>query len=268
MGTTKAKDSARPVRARNAPQRPAAGDVRVSDEEAFVLHSYPYKETSLIVETFTRNRGRVALIARGAKRPRSALRGVLLAFQPLELNYLRSRTKGSELAMLTRAEWVGGLPPLRGEGLLCGFYLNELLIKMTAREDPHESLFDAYHEALGALAIHRSAAPILRNFEYTLLREIGYALQLSHCDDTGASIQLDVLYRYVPEHGPVPLLGPQHSDEGPVVLGKTLLDIEAGDYSDPATLSQSKLLTRQLLNHHLAGQVLHTRQMMLELQAL
>lgn len=268
MDTTKVKETARPVRAQASSARALAANTRVSDEAAFVLHSYPYKETSLIIDILTRSQGRLALVARGAKRPRSALRGVLLGFQPLALSFIHGRSKGSELGILTRAEWVGGLPALRGQGLLCGFYLNELLIKMLAREDPHETLFEAYYDALRALSLHKSAAPVLRNFEYTLLREIGYALQLKNCDDTGAVIQADTLYRYVPERGPMTFLGGEGVEPGPVVMGKTLLDIEAGDYSDPTTLWQSKLLTRQLLNHHLAGQTLHTRQMMMELQAL
>ena len=92
-------------------------------QPAYLLHSYPYRETSLVIETFTRNRGRVALVARGARRPRSALRGVLLAFQPLTISW-SGRT---ELRTLHKAEWQGGLPQLKGDALLCGFYINELL---------------------------------------------------------------------------------------------------------------------------------------------
>src|SRR3954447_15614048 len=104
---------------------------RQESREAFVLHTYPYRETSLIVEAFTRSFGRVSLLARGARRPRSAMRGVLLAFQPLALSWFG---KG-ELRTLARAEWVGGQPLLQGEALLCGFYLNELLLRLLPRED-------------------------------------------------------------------------------------------------------------------------------------
>ncbi len=244
-------------------------ELRVQGEPAFVLHSYPYKETSLILDTLTRHHGRIALIARGAKRPRSALRGVLLAFRPLALSWSASRNRASELANLTAAEWVGGVAPPQGEGLLCGFYLNELLIKLLARDDSHEGLFDAYLNALIALGSKAPAAPVLRSFEYRLLSEAGYALQLTHCADGGAPVDAQTWYRYLPERGPVAVLAPGADESlGPLVRGKTLQDIEADDFSDPTTLLQSKLLSRQLLNHHLAGHLLHTRQMLRELQDL
>ena len=109
---------------------------RAEHEPGFVLHTYPYRETSLIVEAFTRQHGRTALIAKGARRPRSALRGVLLAFQPLLLSWAGR----SDLRTLHKAEWQGGLPQLKGAGLLCGFSLNELMVKPLARDDPHEEL--------------------------------------------------------------------------------------------------------------------------------
>src|SRR4051794_13373877 len=107
---------------------------RQESREAFVLHTYPYRETSLIVEALTRSFGRIALLARGARRPRSAMRGVLLSFQPLALSWFG---KG-ELRTMARAEWLGGQPLLQGEALLCGFYLNELLLRLLPREDAHE----------------------------------------------------------------------------------------------------------------------------------
>src|ERR1700704_1444793 len=121
---------------------------RRDEQGAFVLHAYPYRETSLIVEALTAAHGRVALVARGAKRPRSELRGVLQAFQPLSLSW----AGGGELKTLIRAEWRGGLPLVSGSALLCGFYLNELLLKLLAREDPHPRLYLEYEDALARLA--------------------------------------------------------------------------------------------------------------------
>ena len=118
---------------------------RRDDQQAFVLHAYPYRETSLIVEALTLEHGRVAMVARGAKRPRSELRGVLQAFQPLCLSWAGA----GELKTLTRAEWRGGLPLVTGAALLCGFYLNELLLKMLPREDPHPDLFGDYRRRHG-----------------------------------------------------------------------------------------------------------------------
>ena len=114
-----------------------AGRVRLEGQPAFVLHSYPFRETSLMIEVFAKDHGRIALVARGARRPRSALRGVLLAFQPLLLSWAGK----AELRTLHKAEWQGGLPQLKGSALLCGFYLNELLLKLLPRDDPHERLF-------------------------------------------------------------------------------------------------------------------------------
>ena len=102
-------------------------------EPGYVLHSYSFKETSLVVEVFTRECGRIGLVAKGARRPRSALRGTLMAFQPLLLSW----SGRSELRVLHRAEWVGGQPQLSGLALICGFYLNELVLKLMQRDDPH-----------------------------------------------------------------------------------------------------------------------------------
>jgi DNA repair protein RecO (recombination protein O) len=122
---------------------PRAQSQRRDDQPAFVLHTWPYRETSVIVEAFTPDFGRVAMVARGARRPRSELRGLLQAFQPLLLSW----SGQAELKTLIRAEWRGGLPLVRGSALLCGFYLNELLLKLLAREDSHPQLYAAYERA-------------------------------------------------------------------------------------------------------------------------
>ena len=181
---------------------------RADHEAGYVLHTYPYKETSLIVEAFTRRFGRVALLARGARRPRSSLRGVLLAFHPLRFNWAGS----TELATLVSAEWGGGSRSLSGVGLMCGFYVNELMLRLLPREDPHEALFDAYAVALDLLAGDRAPAPVLRAFERRLLAELGYAPALDH-DADHRPIDPDRLYVYEPERGPVPAAGaPQETD--------------------------------------------------------
>jgi recombinational DNA repair protein (RecF pathway) len=149
-----------------------AQPLRRDDQPAFVLHTYPYRETSVIVEAFTAEYGRVAVVARGARRPRSDLRGVLQAFQPLLLSW----SGQAELKTLVKAEWRGGLPRIGGSALLCGFYLNELLLKLLAREDPHPRVYASYEAALAELAAGSEEAPVLRRFELLLLAELGYAL--------------------------------------------------------------------------------------------
>ncbi len=233
---------------------------RHDQEPGFVLHSYPFRETSLIVEVFTRHFGRVGLVARGARRARSALRGSLMAFQPLLLAWGGK----SELRTLHAAEWRGGVPQLRGLGLMCGFYLNELLLKFLARDDPHERLFDLYAGAVAALAREDAVTATLRQFEKNLLRELGYAVPLDRIAGSDRPIDPQQRYAYVIERGPVPLS--EALDSHLEISGKTLLDLACDNYRDPVTLMQSKTLMRHLVGHYLGAQTLHTRQLLLELQ--
>jgi DNA repair protein RecO (recombination protein O) len=235
---------------------------RQDNQPGYVLHTYAFRETSLVVETFTRSHGRIAMVARGAKRPRSALRGSLMAFQPLGLSW---SGKG-ELRLLMRAEWQGGQQRLQGKALLCGFYLNELLLKLLPREDAHEQLFLDYQAALGRLAVATEPSAVLRRFEKALLRELGYALTLERDSASGAGIDPGKAYAYEPERGPVAVNGTAHA--GLVVSGQTLLDIVRDDYSDAQTLHQAKALMRLLISHRLEQRPLNSRRIFEELQQL
>ena len=229
---------------------------RADHEPGYVLHTYPYKETSLIVEAFTRRLGRLALLARGARRPRSAMRGVLLAFHPLRLGWSGS----GELATLMSAEWAGGLSPLAGRGLMCGFYLNELVLRLLPREDPHEGLFDAYTHALARLSARDAHAAVLRSFEKRLLAELGYAPLFDREAQSGAPIEPSGSYVYEPDRGPV-----RASRGDLIVSGRTLLDLAADDYSRSETRDEARYLMRALIGQRLHGQVLHTRSVLMEL---
>jgi len=228
---------------------------RRDDEPAFILHTHPYRETSLIVEAFTERHGRVAMVAKGAKRPRSEMRGVLQAFQPLLLSWAGA----GELKTLVKAEWQGGLPLPTGAALLCGFYLNELLLRLLPREDPHEALFAQYQSALRRLAAGDDSGPVLRAFEKALLKELGYAVVLDR-DGAGGAIDSSRTYRYDPERGPIEAQAGE-----PLVSGRTLLDMARDDYSDPVTQQQSKALMRLLINHRLEHQPLKSRQVFRDL---
>ena len=213
-----------------------------------------------MVETFTRNFGRVGLVARGARRPRSAMRGLMMAFQPLLLSWAGK----SELRTLHKAEWLGGVPQLQGLGLMCGFYLNELLLKFLAREDPHDALYGIYEEAIAALAREPEPAAVLRRFEKHLLKELGYALVLDREADSGKPIDPGKRYTYLIERGPVQLdRGTQAQLE---ISGRTLIELEGDNFADATTLAQSKQLMRFLVNHYLGNQELHTRQLLREMQ--
>ena len=234
---------------------------RILGQPGFVLHSYPYKETSLIVDLFTRDFGRIGVVAKGAKRPHSKLRGALQTFQPLSTSW----SGKSELRTLIDAEWVGGMLPLEKTALLCGFYLNELLVKLLARDDPHPVLFDQYVSTLNQLAHNEPAQTVLRKFERALLKETGVAADLTRCTSTRGPVEATRDYVVDPERG---ARVARVSDTWPIVSGKTLIDMENEDYLDPVTQMQSKQLMRFLLAHQLGGAPLNTRQILIDLMQL
>jgi DNA repair protein RecO (recombination protein O) len=244
------------------PSRGSSSESRITEQPAFVLHSYPHRETSLIIDVLTRDHGRLALVAKGAKRPHSALRGVLQTFQPLALSW----SGKSELRTLTGAEWVGGMLPLAGDALLCGFYVNELLVKFCGREDPHPQLFQHYVVTLARLAHDEPAVQVLRSFERVLLRETGYAMALNRTV-ARKTVQPEGRYVFDPERG-VREASDDLPAQWPVVAGQTLLDMEADDYRRTQTVAQSKTLMRFLLNIYLGGTPLATRQILIDLQNL
>ena len=239
-------------------------------DRAYILHSYPYRETSLILQAWTEKHGRLGLVAKGARRPKSASRSTLVAFQPLVLDWFGR----AELKTLKTAEPAAPATPLGGQALMSGFYLNELLLKLTTRDDPHEGLFRAYDEAIGALrAVSRqeraasALEPTLRRFELRLLQELGYAVELTRESPGGAAIAAEREYWYVVERGPVQVPEGAPAPANAVRLrGRTLVDLEHGRLEDAATIVEAKRLMRVLINHSLNGQELATRAMVRDLQ--
>lgn len=237
---------------------------RQDNQPVYVLHTYPFKETSLVVELFAHSFGRVATTAKGARRPRSAMRGMLQSFQPL----IATWSGKLELKTLHSLDWGGGLLLLKGEALMCGFYLNELLLRLLPREDPHEALFEYYSATLKILASGEDFATTLRRFELKLLQELGYAIPLQQ-DVSHEQIVETANYRYVAEHGAARLSTTLNSQKNGVQLfGKTLIDMASDDYRNTQTQQQSKQLMRYLLAHYLGDKPLHTRQLLIDLQGL
>jgi len=236
---------------------------RRDDQPAFVLHTYPYRETSVIVETVTAAYGRVALVARGARRARSELRAAIQAFQPLSLSW----SGGGELKTLLKAEWRGGLPLVGGSALLCGFYLNELLLKLLPREDPHPQLFRDYEAALVELAASAEQAPVLRRFELRLLSELGYALPLTHEVDTGQPVDPAERYYYAFDRGPRLKIA-EPGRRYPQVRGATLLALAQQDFSAPEAAAEAKRLMREVLDHYLEQRTIVSRRVVRDLQAM
>lgn len=175
---------------------------------AYVLHRWDWSESSLIVDLFTRERGRLVVVAKGAKKPTSNFRAVLLPFCPLlALPGKAPADEASEVHTLRSAEWAGGQPLLQPSQLFSGFYLNELLMKLLAREDAHPQLFDAYAWALAALATGHDEAAVLRAFELLLLRETGVLPELGHDALTAAPLDAEAGYRLQAQTGLVAARG-------------------------------------------------------------
>lgn len=224
----------------------------------YVLHTLPWRETSLLVEVLTREHGRIALMARGARRPRSTIRGVLRAFQPLQLEWFG---KG-ELRTLAHADWGAWQALLGGHGLYCGLYLNELLLRLLARDDPHPGLYDAYAATVSALAVGINDEISLRRFELRLLRELGYGLSLEHEGDAQTPVRPDGQYVFEPEQG---LRIAAVRTNAVQFSGRALLAIAADDWSEPQTGIQAKALMRLVLSFHLGHQELNTRELFREI---
>ncbi len=233
---------------------------RLDNQPVYVLHTYPFKETSLVVELFSKQFGRIAAIAKGARRPRSTMRGMLQSFQLLSGAW----SGKNELKTLHSLDWNSGLTLIRGEALMCGFYMNELLLRLLPREDAHETLFEYYTNTMQTLADGSDLATTLRRFELKLLQEMGYAVPLL-TDENGQKVEVEKTYRYEAEYGACELTSTRN---GVQLSGKTLLDMADDDYSDSFTQSQSKQLMRYLLSHYLGDKPLHTRQLLIDLQTI
>lgn len=264
---------------------------------AYVLHSHDWSESSLILELFTRDHGRVVAVAKGAKRPYSQLRPVLMPFQRLVVSFGVKRSEDAEVWLLRQAEWAGGPAWPGGAALLPGFYLNELLMRLMVRHDPHPALFDAYAQTLQAMADPSLLQAALRAFELILLRELGHLPDLATLTVNGHAVLAGQSYELHPELGVLaarwmgePGAGPvsidggvlahmeaalsrpvaqpdaltMHSDVSPVpVLPTAVPSLMAACM--PA-LSELKSVLRTLIHYHLGSQVLRTRQLMIELQ--
>jgi DNA repair protein RecO (recombination protein O) len=220
---------------------------RIQLEPAYVLHSRSFRETSLIVEAFTREHGRIAVVARGAKSARSRWRNVLQPFRPLLLSW----NQKSDLGTLTAADQVASPPPLQGQSLYCGMYLNELLMRLLHRGDPHVEVFECYRQVLSELALEMQPQPILRVFEKHLLEAIGYAMLLDREYSSGSEIQTQDWYDYKPDRGPVRCSGPGKGR----VSGAALLALHTENLSGE-NLPELRMLMRSVIGYHLGGKPL------------
>lgn len=230
--------------------------MRVAAEPAFVLHARDYSESSLLLEVFAARHGRLGILAKGARRPRSPWRGILKPFQPLLLSW----SGRGELAILTGAETERGTDGLSGPAVFFGFYLNELLVRLLHRHDPHEALYRAYRQALSSLGRGEEHEAVLRIFEKHLLRELGYGLVLDH-DVDRAPLDAQAVYDYLPERGPRRLASGAGPGEGVLIRGASLLALARERFDDEGMLREVKTLMRAALARHLGDKPLNSRRL-------
>lgn len=233
--------------------------MRAQSQSALVLHHRAYSETSLLLEVFTRDSGRIGLIAKGARRPKSKLRGVLKPFQPLLIGW----SGRGELGVLTGAETDGAERYLAGAATYCGFYMNELLVRLLHRHDPHEALFESYCATLGMLTAERSNETALRIFEKRLLKELGYGLVLDRDVADNSPIVGEALYDFIFDRGPVRVARPDlHTRPlGFRLRGASLRALAEESLEDAIALREIKGLMRAVLERHLGDKPLHSRRL-------
>jgi DNA repair protein RecO (recombination protein O) len=234
--------------------------LRASLEPAWILHHYPYRDSSLLLEVFSREYGRVGLVARGARSARSRWRGQLQLLRPLLLSW----NMRSELGTLTGVDYRGRAAMLPGRQLLSACYLNELLLRLLTRQDPHPELFVAYEQAI--LTLDTAGEPALRLFEKRLLQALGYGLLLDREADTGAPLAADGLYEYRLEQGPVRCRA--ETGAGICLQGASLLALHHENLAGSRTCREIRRLMRAALALYLGARPLKTREVLRQLSAL
>jgi len=228
---------------------------RVSNESIFILHQRPFSETSLLIEGFSRNYGRVVLMAKGVKKRKSRLRGMLLPFQRVTASW---SGKG-EIKTMINADMGGCRKSLAGEKLFCGYYLNELILLTLQKGDPHEKLFDCYAHTVNKLSEDSDIEKTLRIFEKNLLQEIGYGLNLTHDVASGAPIDPNVTYLYIWGSGAIPR--ESSTDSGAVIQGGSLLALHEETIFSELHRRELKQLTRGVIDYQLGGKPIKSRRM-------
>jgi DNA repair protein RecO (recombination protein O) len=221
---------------------------------AFLIHRRDYRNTSLLLELFTADEGRMPAIARGAKSGRSSRALLLQPFSPL----LISLSGRGEVKSLAQVEHDGRPYHLTGERIYCGIYLNELLMRLLERGDPYPYLYFQYHQTLDRLASTEVASQCLRDFEIQLMKELGYGLLLDRTADSDEPIDPDCSYDYHIEHGPVKSVVGQSEAH---ISGRTLICLHTRDRLDEQSAFEAKRLMRRVINYYLGNKPLKSREL-------
>ena len=231
--------------------------MRVQDQPAYILHHYPYRDSSQIIELFTRDYGRISTVSRGSRGAKSKQKSLLQAFTPLHVSW---SGKG-EMPLLTSVEASAGPLFLKGNSLVSGFYINELLVKLLHRHDVHEEVFLLYESTLALLQDHQQLESNLRVFEKRLLQFLGFGLNLDVDADSGEQVKEEFQYFYFVEHGPV-LSSEDRADSGYLQIGgKSLLAFEEDSLDDEQVRKEIKSLMRFVLAHYMEGKPLKSREL-------
>ena len=237
-----------------------SNQIRVSLEPDWILHHYPYRDTSLLVEVFSREHGRIGLVARGARSARARWHGHLQILRPLLLSW----SLRGDLGTLTGVESRKAVKQLPGRKVLSACYLNELMMRLLTRHDPHPDLFDAYEQAIRDL--DSGEEPVLRSFEKRLLQALGYGLLLDHEADSRTPIDRDSYYEYQLERGPVRCA---HTNaDGIYLRGSSLLALQNDSLTDRHACKEVKHLMRAALGLYLGSRPLKTREVLRQLASL
>ena len=231
---------------------------RVQEQAAFLLHHRPFRDTSLLLDVFSRDHGKLSLVARGARSQKSRLKPVLRPFMPLSLSWVLR----TDLGTLTGAELAGQPLTLNGDALMSGYYLNELILHLVHRHDAHPEVFAAYAETIVRLAASENPAPALRVFELELLKLLGYAVTFGYDAISHEELVEDQYYDYRAEQGPVSV----SRTSGPMVFsGAELIGIREHRFDDPHVLQKAGRLLRGLIAFHLGGKELKSRKVLVDL---
>jgi DNA repair protein RecO (recombination protein O) len=231
--------------------------MRVESEPGFILHTIPYRETSLLVDIFTLNHGRLRCVAKGFRKPNK--KGIAKTLFPYTEHHFQWQGRG-ELKTLIQADPIQAPVFLKQESLFIGLYINELLYKLLHQNDPHSSLYEFYRQLMTQLSSSEIQQPVLRRFEMLLLEELGYGLVLDAEAETGQAVSAESLYYYIPDQG-LKLIQDQTADNLNTFSGTDIMALRQGQLEQQSALRAAKQLTRQVIDFYLDGKELNSREL-------
>jgi DNA repair protein RecO (recombination protein O) len=231
--------------------------MRVESEPGFILHTIPYRETSLLVDIFTLNHGRLRCVAKGFRKPNK--KGIAKTLFPYTEHHFQWQGRG-ELKTLIQADPIQAPVFLKQESLFVGLYINELLYKLLHQNDPHSSLYEFYRQLMTQLSTSETQQPVLRRFEMLLLEELGYGLVLDAEAETGQAVSAESLYYYIPDQG-LKLINDQTIDNLNAFSGADIMAIRQSQLEQQSVLRAAKQLTRQVIDFYLDGKELNSREL-------